>query len=112
MQLLSPASYESGSYVVRVDVTDETGATAVPISATWSLYDGDGVVVNNRENVAVSGLSSTFYIPISGDDLAVDGIGILATTRILVVNGTYQSAVGAGQLTFSTAGKFRITDLP
>jgi len=112
MDVLQPATFESSSYPVRVDVTDELGVAATPISATWSLYDGAGAVVNSRENVAVSGLAATFYIAISGDDLAVTGETRLDKTRILVVEGTYQSSIGAGQLPFRHAAKFCIEDLP
>lgn len=112
MDILSPASFEDGSYVVRVDVTDELGAAAVPLTASWSLYDGAGVAVNSRDGVAIAAPSSTFYVPINGDDLAVGGIALTDKTRILVVSGTYQSAVGAGVLPFTSSAKFRIEDLP
>lgn len=111
MDILAPASFENGSYVVRVDVTDELGVAAVPLTAKWSLYDGAGVAVNSREGVSISAPSSTFYIPVAGDDLAVGGISLNDKTRILVVSGTYQSAVGAGALTFTSSAKFRIEDL-
>ena len=78
--------------------TDEDGDAVTPSACTWTLTDLSGDVINSRAQVAVSSLSSSVSIVLSGADLQ-----ILATEedqelayRYLVVEATYTSSLGAG----------------
>ncbi|MHA1809346.1 MAG: hypothetical protein ACTSYH_03435 [Candidatus Heimdallarchaeaceae archaeon] len=77
---------------VQVSFTDEDGIALSPTTLTWTLTDGDGTVVNSRQDVSVSSPSSTETIVLSGDDLKYsDGI-----ERVLILEGTYSSDLGTG----------------
>ena len=104
---------DRGSYIEQVDFTDESGAAVTPISATWSLTDGNGAIVNSRQDVTITGLASTVYIALSGDDLAYAPSGSRTDNqRILVVKATYLSSLTGTQLPKNNAVKFNISDLP
>ena len=104
---------DRGSYIEQVDFTDESGAAVTPISATWSLTDGNGAIVNTRKDIAVTGLNSTVYIAMSGADLAYNPTGTRTDNeRILVVKATYLSSLTGTQLPLNKAVKFAISDLP
>lgn len=65
---------KNGSHPFVVAITDSgnSDAAVTPDSASWSLYDADGEIVNSREDVALTpGESMT--IPVSGDDHATAG---------------------------------------
>lgn len=53
---------------VSISVTDSTGAAMTPTSGTWTLYDQDGEIVNSRSGVAISGMASTFMVPVAAAD--------------------------------------------
>lgn len=67
---------ERGTRGVEVTFYDSDDNEVVPNSANWSLttapsYRDQGVVVNNRDSVNISGLSSTITIILSGADLQI-----------------------------------------
>lgn len=73
--------------------TDETGASVTPQSATWTLTDNAGNVVNSRSAVSITP-ASTIVVLLSGDDLA------LLTTysgqqRALLLEWVYDSSLGS-----------------
>lgn len=104
---------DRGSYIEQVDFTDESGAPVTPISATWSLTDGNGAIINSRQDVTITGLASTIYIALSGDDLAYNPTGTRTDNmRTLVVKATYLSSLTGTQLPLNKAVRFNITDLP
>ena len=112
MEQLSNADDKS-SYIIQCDFTDETGTAITPTAATWTLTDGNGDLVNSREDVPVGTLSSTVYIALSGDDLDVDETGARAANmRCLVVSATYTSSLTGTELPVKKAVKFMVTDLP
>lgn len=85
---------ERSTFVVRVAFFDEEAAAVAPTAASWSLTDTDGVVVNSRDDVAISPLATTATIVLSGADLAVSGA--VSVTRVLTVEATYTSSLGSG----------------
>jgi len=85
---------ESSTYVVQVVFTNEDGTAVVPSAITWSLTDKLGAAVNSRTDVAVGSPASTIKIVLSGLDLALSGYA--GPERILTVEATYTSALGAG----------------
>lgn len=82
---------EESTFVVTVAFTNAAGTAVTPKSATWSLLDKDGAVVNSRDAVTISSLSTTVDIVLSGNDLQrADG-----KTRKLLVEAVYDSDEGS-----------------
>lgn len=98
------AAVDQSSYVVQIDLTDETGSAISPLSATWTLEDGSENVINSREDVVISPLGSTMYIALSGDDINVaDG-----NTRHLEVTANYISATVGASLPVKSCARFNV----
>jgi hypothetical protein len=102
---------DQSSYIVKVSFADESGTAITPTTASWTLTDGDGEIVNSREDVAITSLASSVYIALSGDDL-VAGTTRAENLRCLVIEGTYSSSLVGGTLPVKEAVKFLIEDLP
>jgi hypothetical protein len=90
---LALRAVEESTYIVRVSFTDDAGEAVTPNSATWTLSDADGDIINSREEVAITPLSTSADIVLYGDDLA---IGTNGTERKLIVEAEYDSSAGSG----------------
>ena len=99
---------DRSSYIVKVDFTDELDAAVTPISATWTLTNKANEVINFRDQILVSSLSSTIYIALSGDDLAFSE----GAVRFLIVEGTYLSSTTGSILPTNSSAWFTIEDTP
>ena len=117
MQRLAPVQDQS-SIVIQCDFADENGDAVTPTAVTWTLTDGNGDVVNDRQNKTASP-AQTVYIPLQGDDLDYneeaesDGPGWPAENqRILVASATYLSALTGTTLLVNAGARFDIHDLP
>lgn len=88
---VSPA--EKGTFLATVSLTDETGASATPSAATWTLTNTAGTVINSRSAVSLTPAAS-MKIVLSGDDLAVTDSGDLV--RYITLEFTYTSTNGSG----------------
>lgn len=86
---------EEATLVVTVAWLDDASAAVTPSAATWTLTDVDGRIVNSRENVTISGLSTSNAIVLSGPDLALDPT-YRGSQRVLLVEYTYDSSAGTG----------------
>jgi len=91
--ILDEKANERSSYFPIITFRDEPGALVVPITATWTLLDGLGAVVNARNNVPISPLASVVTLVLHGADLAV---GVAGVARDLVIQSTYNSTLGNG----------------
>lgn len=83
---------EEAAYAVTFSAfVDETGASATPQSATWTLTDRAGNVINSRSAVSVTPGTSIIVL-LSGNDLAIaagdDG------RRALLLEWIYDSSLG------------------
>jgi hypothetical protein len=88
---------EKSTYIVTMNFKDENDDAVPPASGTWTLTDGDGNVINSREDVALSGLAAEMSVVLSGDDLALaDGFSGNSESRIFTVEATYNSDLGVG----------------
>ncbi len=102
---------ERSAKTIAVAFYDESGSPITPTSATWTLTDGLGQLVNSRENVTIDSLSSSVNITPSGDD------HIARTTRdenmrCLVIKSIYTSS-RTGLPTANNQGvKYLVVDLP
>ena len=88
---------EKSTYVVTLAFKDEDNDPVTPASGTWTLTDEDGTVINSREDIEISGLSTSNDVVLSGDDLAVSsGFAGVSEKRIFTFEGTYNSDLGVG----------------
>lgn len=102
---ITTKAVEQSTYVVTVAFTDEDGDAVTPTAAAWSLRDGNGAIVNSREDVSATP-GTSIDIVLQGDDLnADDGLA-----RILTVEATYNSDLGTG-LPLKDEVTFTIDDL-
>ena len=90
----TPKALEEGTYVIDCAFTDEDENPVTPKTLTWTLTDVAGNPINDREDEVVPSPSSTESILLQGDDLALLTGETKGTTRILTVEGTYDSALG------------------
>lgn len=94
--------------VVDIEFKDHDDNLVTPVTATWTLSDVDGVIVNSRENVTISSLATSVSLVLSGDDLAVsDALGV---DRIFTLKATYNSSLGNG-LTLNEEEPFTVKNL-
>ena len=106
MTTLTVSAIDRSTYIVTCAFTDDDGSAVVPDSLTWTLTDGSGTVVNEREDVSVSSPAASEDVVLSGDDLAYsDG-----AVRVFTVEATYTSDAGAG-LPLKAACRFSVEDL-
>jgi hypothetical protein len=100
---------EESTFVVVADFQDEDGNAVAPNSASWSLVDEDGNIVNSREDISINSPSSSENILLSGDDLTLTD-GRSEEARYVVVEGTYDSTLG-NDLPIKDQIKFYILNL-
>ena len=93
IQTLTLEAPEEGTYPVTVAFFDEASVAVQPTSATWTLTNDRGEVINSRSTVALTGLSTTKTILVQNDDLVVGDYGI---HRHLLVEYVYTSSLGSG----------------
>ncbi len=109
--ILSVNAQEKSTYVITAAFKDENGQDVVPDSATWTLTDEDGTVINSRQDVTISSLAASVNIVLTCADLAVDtGFAGTAQERIITVSATYTSSLGSG-LCLKSAAKFNVENL-
>jgi hypothetical protein len=88
---------EKSTYIVTMNFIDENDEAVAPASATWSLTDEAGNIINSREDVVLSGLAEEMSVVLSGDDLGLAaGFSGNAEKRIFTVEATYNSDLGVG----------------
>lgn len=110
MVTINVAPRERSTALVTIAWYDEEDNAVTPTAATWSLYDADGNVVNDRSAEAFhEALATTNHIVLTGADLAV-----LTTApdnrRCITLQATYNSTYGTG-LTLTENAWFSIDDL-
>lgn len=93
----SQAAVERSTYVVTVSFTDEDGNAVTPNAGLkWSLVQEDKrTAVNSRSDVALTPGTSVDIV-LEGADLVVDAEKDY-TWRYLVVEGTYDGAIGSNK---------------
>ena len=104
---LSTNAKRKSTYIITVDFSDDDSNAVAPTSATWTLMDRSGNVINDRSDVAISPLSSSNDIVLSGDDLDISGNG---TTRKLRIDAIYDSDAGT-DLPLRDQVEFTIDDI-
>lgn len=61
---------EKSSMCISITFYDEDGNEVTPDTATWTLTDRDGNVINSRLDVAITP-ATTVEISVTGDDLQI-----------------------------------------
>ena len=92
---LSTHAIEGSTYVVTLAYYNENGTAVIPTAVTWDLTDRFGTVINSRHDVAIAVPAATNDIVLAGADLT---IGAGGPERVMLVEATYTSALGAGLL--------------
>jgi hypothetical protein len=97
-----------GTYIIPVTFYDESNALMVPKTATWSLYDKNGNIVNGRSAQTIITSTSSVIIVLKGNDLIYSQGGRNEEcSRTVVVEGTYDSTYG-NDLPFTEEASFTI----
>jgi hypothetical protein len=100
---------EKSTFVINVAFTDEDSSAVTPTAATWTLTDCDGSIINSREDVTIASLDTNVDVVLSANDLALQS-GSDNGKRVFLVEGTYDSTLGAG-LPFKDQAEFFVADL-
>ena len=107
MTTINTPKAESGStYIAVCSFTEAgTGDAITPNSVVWSLTDGNGNIINSRDDVSITP-DTTINIVMSGDDLLrSDG-----TVRKLTIDAVYDSATYGAGLPLVEQAVFYIND--
>lgn len=68
--LLDDMAVEGSTLSVDVSFWDDRGSAVVPETASWTLTNGAGEVINSRSNVVIENPAAEEEIVLSGLDLA------------------------------------------
>lgn len=96
---LDEDAQEEGTYIIDFAWFDEDDNAVTPATMQWALSDEDGNIVNSKEDVAITGLSTTNYVILSGNDLAIPDTEQSDVKRFVRYYGTYISTLGTLPLT-------------
>jgi hypothetical protein len=107
---LPVAAKERDTYFISVNFFDEYKAPVTPDTATWTLTDRKGAVVNFRSAVIIPVLASSVVVLLKGNDLAFLPGEEVQAVRVFTVQATYTSPAGSG-LPLTYECEFAITDL-
>jgi len=77
---------EGASATFTISWFDKAGAANTPASMVWSLTSLDGTVVNERSDVAITSLSTSNTITLSGADTYL--WSKYSTKRVISLSGT------------------------
>ncbi len=104
---------DQGTQIVQLKFYDEEDVPVVPVTASWTLTDGHGELVNDLEDVTIDNLDTAVFIYTSGADNNYQESGSrLDNTRCIVVKSTYHSSLVDADLPNNKAFKYLIQDLP
>jgi len=101
---------EESSYIIHLEFWDEAPVPdlILPVTASWTLRNRTGGIVNGRTEVEITPLTTTVDIVLAGDDLDVNAYGAV---RYFIVEATYNSTLGMG-LPLREEATFRINRIP
>jgi len=84
-------AFENSTFILEVSFFDESEESVMPKSVVWSLTDIPGNLINNRDEV-IETPSTTIYITLSGDDLAIEDDSDVV--RVITIKAIYDSDIG------------------
>lgn len=104
--LLSEEARDKGTYIVEATFKDENDDPVTPDTLIWSLTDGEGNVINNREDISETPGTVVSFV-LAGDDLKyADG-----PDRSLIIEATYTSVDHGASRPLNDSAHFRISDI-
>jgi hypothetical protein len=92
---LTTEAVEKSTYVITLAFANKAGTGVTPDSATWTLTDGGGTVINSRSGVVIAPLAASVDVVLSGDDLAMQAGETSYGNRLFTVQAVYSSTEGA-----------------
>ena len=96
-KLPDDAAVEKSTFVIEVAFKDEDGQPVQPNSATYTLTDEAGAIINSIDDAVISPLATIVEIVLKGDDLELsDGFVGNAEWRVLLIEALYNSDLGTG----------------
>ena len=101
---------ERSTIAFTISFFDENDDPVTPTSATWTLTDQDGTVINSRSDVVISSLAEEVTIVLSGADTALTSDSDVGTRRLLV-EAVYNSATLGNGLPLNDEQGFKVKDL-
>lgn len=109
---LATKADEGSTYIIRATYYDDNGTAVTPDSVTWTLTDGDGIIVNSREDVSIVSPSTYNDIVLGEDDLRCKSNQ--DEVRVLVMEYVYDSTsgsnlVGKAQVSFVVHNMQRVS---
>ena len=95
--ILEERAKEKGTYPIKLSFFDDSDPRqpVTPNTMTWTLTNENGVVVNSKQDIPISVLTTVVTVVLSGDDLQIL-TGDAEELRILTVEGDYDSSLGSG----------------
>ena len=110
---LSERAAEGSTYTIVVEfnekLPDGSLNPVVPNSGlTWSLFDKEGNVINNREDISIDPVAQSVMITLSGNDLKT--FPGKTARRFVTVSGTYNGTAG-NNLPLTEEVSFQIDNL-
>jgi hypothetical protein len=106
---LNLVAIEEGTYVLNIAFKDEDGAAISPNSATWTLTDLNGNVINNKLEQIIAPIAAVKDVVLTGDDLALS-TSYYGNERMFLVEYIYDSTLG-NDLPAKTQAIFDIENL-
>jgi hypothetical protein len=91
---LTVEAVEKSTYVITLAFANKAGTPVTPDSATWTLTDGAGTVINSRSAVVIAPLAASVDVVLSGLDLAMGVTETSYGNRLLTVQAVYSSTEG------------------
>lgn len=90
---------EGDDGAIELVFTDEFDNAVTPTSAKYTLYvEKTKDILNNREDVALSGLASTMYLLLTpGDNIIHNVSSIVEEIHVVEVEFIYNSSLGTGR---------------
>ena len=95
-ETISTHARDKTYFIVSITFTDEVPKNVAPNSATWTLTDMDGNVINGRDAVSISSPTTTSTITLTGTDTTI----VLGQTneRLLLAEWVYNSTHGNNRI--------------
>lgn len=91
MKRLSTKIKEESTAYLGLSFLDENGVAMTPKTATWTLSQTDGTIINSREDVSITTPGSTETVVLTGSDLVIVN-DLDEEVRVFTVEGTYDDA--------------------
>ena len=114
MAQITTAFDEGSSGAIKVNFgTDILGVDIIPDTATYTITDSAGNIINSQEDTVIATLANDVYVVFDADDLVVTEIGGQAK-RVLTIKGTYSTSIGGtlySGLDFNTECSYPVTNL-